>query len=174
MKRVLPIAAILTLLLAAQATADYHTFQLTNSNEDAEFCRRIGEHGLGHPEKSLAALKELTSMFSAEFALRPFITHHFETTFQTLSTWVADPDEHVQRLVSEGCRPRLPWGQQLPQFIALGNQPFQLVVAPFRVALYSLQSLIQRGTLAAALRQHSLQLVELFSHLLLVAQQSLN
>ncbi len=87
----------------------------------------VGEHGLGHPEKALEALKELTSMFSAEFAIRPFIIAHFETAFQTLEMWTQDPDEHVRRLVSEGSRPRLPWGPQLPQFIANPSPIFQLL-----------------------------------------------
>lgn len=78
----------------------------------------VGVHGLGHPEKALEVLKELTPMFSAEFAIRPFIIEHVELTLQALETWTTDPDEHVRRLVSEGSRPRLPWGQQLPSFIA--------------------------------------------------------
>jgi len=83
----------------------------------------VGEHGLGLPEKALAVLKELTPLFSAEFAIRPFITEHFDLTFQTLDGWCNDPDEHVRRLVSEGTRPRLPWGSRLPQFI---NDPSPL------------------------------------------------
>jgi 3-methyladenine DNA glycosylase AlkC len=31
--------------------------------------------------------------------------------------WAHDSDEHVRRLASEGCRPRLPWGQRLPELI---------------------------------------------------------
>lgn len=77
----------------------------------------IGVHGLDHPELSLDALKHLTSLFSAEFAIRPFITGHPDITFRHLKKWCSDPDEHVRRLVSEGSRPRLPWGQQLPGFI---------------------------------------------------------
>ncbi len=77
----------------------------------------VGEYGLAHPEKSLDVLKELTSLFSAEFAIRPFITEHTELTLLTLKHWCIDPNEHVRRLVSEGSRPRLPWGTQLPQFI---------------------------------------------------------
>ncbi|CAH0313484.1 hypothetical protein SRABI80_04603 [Peribacillus frigoritolerans] len=30
--------------------------------------------------------------------------------------WTNHDDEHVRRLASEGCRPRLPWGQSLPMF----------------------------------------------------------
>ncbi len=77
----------------------------------------IGEYGLNHPKKALDALKNLTALFSAEFAIRPFITEHFELTFRRLEQWCNDPDEHVRRLVSEGLRPRLPWGTQLPQFM---------------------------------------------------------
>jgi len=77
----------------------------------------IGVHGLDHPELSLNALKQLTSLFSAEFAIRPFIMIYPDTAFRHLKLWCNDPDEHVRRLVSEGTRPRLPWGQQLPGFI---------------------------------------------------------
>ncbi|VGO17149.1 hypothetical protein PDESU_05744 [Pontiella desulfatans] len=87
----------------------------------------VGEHGLGHPETALKVLKELTSFFSAEFAIRPFITEHFEATFRTLGQWADDPDEQVRRLVSEGIRPRLPWGRQLPQFIADPSPVLQLL-----------------------------------------------
>ncbi len=78
----------------------------------------IGEHGLSHPQEALAALRELTPFFSAEFAIRPFIIRHPDITLRYLHEWTDDPDEHVRRLVSEGSRPRLPWGQQLPAIIA--------------------------------------------------------
>jgi 3-methyladenine DNA glycosylase AlkC len=87
----------------------------------------VGEHGLGHPEQALEVLKELTSMFSAEFAIRPFFIQHPELTLKTVAEWANDPDEHVRRLVSEGSRPRLPWGKQLPQFIADPTPVFQLL-----------------------------------------------
>ncbi|MEN8254588.1 MAG: DNA alkylation repair protein [Verrucomicrobiota bacterium] len=87
----------------------------------------VGEHGLGHPEKALGVLKGLTPLFSAEFAIRPFISGHFDLTFQRLSAWCTDPDEHVRRLVSEGTRPRLPWGTHLPQFIDDPSPVFRLL-----------------------------------------------
>lgn len=77
----------------------------------------VASHGLNHPKLALPLLKHLTPLFSAEFALRPFLIHHFETSHATLQQWLHDDDAHVRRLVSEGTRPRLPWGQQLPQFI---------------------------------------------------------
>ena len=87
----------------------------------------VGEYGLDAPETALAVLKELTALFSAEFAIRPFFIQHTALTLKTADRWCTDPDEHVRRLASEGSRPRLPWGQQLPQFIADPAPLFKLL-----------------------------------------------
>ena len=50
--------------------------------------------------------------------MRPFIERHPQLTFATLARWTRDPSAHVRRLVSEGSRPRLPWGAQLKGLIA--------------------------------------------------------
>ena len=76
----------------------------------------IAVYGLAQPETSLAALRQLTGLFSAEFAIRPFVTTHPELTLRHLKQWTTDPDEHVRRLVSEGTRPKLPWAARLPAF----------------------------------------------------------
>lgn len=73
----------------------------------------VSVHGLEHPELALDVLENLTSLFSAEFAVRPFIDTHFELTHHRMLAWTQHDDEHVRRLASEGCRPRLPWGKQL-------------------------------------------------------------
>ncbi len=77
----------------------------------------VAAFGLEHPELSLAALAELTPLFSAEFAIRAFILQHEPLTLATLSDWTSHADHHVRRLVSEGTRPRLPWGQRLVRFV---------------------------------------------------------
>jgi 3-methyladenine DNA glycosylase AlkC len=77
----------------------------------------VAVYGLQHPETALKTLAQLTSLFSAEFAIRPFIEQHYELTFEYLHNWCENEDFHQRRLASEGTRPRLPWGQQLPQFI---------------------------------------------------------
>jgi len=77
----------------------------------------VAVHGLQHPEVALNTLAQLTSLFSAEFAIRPFIQQHYQLTFEHLNNWCDSEDYHLRRLASEGTRPRLPWGQQLPQFI---------------------------------------------------------
>jgi 3-methyladenine DNA glycosylase AlkC len=86
------------------------------------FCWPLGEfvarRGLGDPARALDLLHALTQRWSAEWAIRPFIVHHPASTFATLQRWTRDPSAHVRRLVSEGSRPRLPWGTQLKALIA--------------------------------------------------------
>lgn len=77
----------------------------------------VAEFGQEHPELSLRALKEITKRFSSEFAIRPFLLRHERLTLETLRAWAADPHPHVRRLVSEGTRPRLPWGMRLRPFV---------------------------------------------------------
>jgi len=77
----------------------------------------VARRGLDHPERALQVLHAITQRFTAEWALRPFVLRHPQLTFATLARWVDDPSEHVRRLVSEGTRPRLPWGLQLKALI---------------------------------------------------------
>ncbi len=78
----------------------------------------VAEAGLHQPELALPLLKTLTPLFSAEFAIRPFILAHPELSYRFLHQWLEDDNPHVRRLVSEGTRPRLPWGQQLKPLIS--------------------------------------------------------
>jgi 3-methyladenine DNA glycosylase AlkC len=78
----------------------------------------IARRGLGEPERALQALHAITQRFTAEWAIRPFIVEHPARVFATLRRWTTDPSAHVRRLVSEGSRPRLPWGLQLKSLIA--------------------------------------------------------
>jgi 3-methyladenine DNA glycosylase AlkC len=77
----------------------------------------VARRGIEHPGRALAALHAITQRFTAEWAIRPFIERHTELTFHTLARWVRDDSVHVRRLVSEGTRPRLPWGMQLKGLI---------------------------------------------------------
>ena len=78
----------------------------------------VARRGLGHPARALRVLHALTQRFTAEWAVRPFIVEHPALAFATLARWAHDPSPHVRRLVSEGSRPRLPWGMQLKALIA--------------------------------------------------------
>ncbi|HIW33546.1 MAG TPA: DNA alkylation repair protein [Candidatus Paenibacillus intestinavium] len=67
-------------------------------------------------ELSMLALEKFTSHSSAEFAVRPFIIRDPKRMMKQMLHWTNSSDEHVRRLASEGCRPRLPWGQALVMF----------------------------------------------------------
>ncbi|AZK47579.1 DNA alkylation repair protein [Paenibacillus lentus] len=69
-----------------------------------------------HWELSMQALERFTSKSSAEFAVRKFLLREPERMMQQMMVWAKHSNEHVRRLASEGCRPRLPWGQALPMF----------------------------------------------------------
>ena len=77
----------------------------------------VARRGLPHTPRALACLHAVTQRFTAEFAIRPFIHHAQHATLGTLAQWVDDPSAHVRRLVSEGSRPRLPWGLQLKALV---------------------------------------------------------
>ncbi|WP_339816473.1 hypothetical protein MKZ15_13115 [Paenibacillus sp. FSL R7-0216] len=74
----------------------------------------------GHAEAdwplAMQALERFTPRSSAEFAVRSFIERDPERMMRQMATWAEHVNEHVRRLASEGCRPRLPWGQALPMF----------------------------------------------------------
>jgi 3-methyladenine DNA glycosylase AlkC len=78
----------------------------------------IQNYGLDHLEISLQALKTITPLFTAEFAIRPFLIHYQQHTLNFLEDCANSEDEHLRRFASEGSRPRLPWGERLPTFIA--------------------------------------------------------
>ncbi|NIL43670.1 hypothetical protein HCB17_22980 [Salinispora arenicola] len=64
-------------------------------------------------EFSLAMLRAITTRFSAEFAIRPFLDAFPDHVLTTLLAWTGDQHYHVRRLCSEGTRPRLPWARNL-------------------------------------------------------------
>lgn len=73
----------------------------------------------GHAfELSMDALKYFTTFGSAEFAIRYFLRSDFERSLAVMHIWSQDENEHVRRLASEGCRPRLPWSFRLEQIQA--------------------------------------------------------
>lgn len=69
-------------------------------------------------EASMLALHALTTRFTSEFAIRPFLIQQQERTLEQVAQWITDPNPHVRRLCSEGTRPRLPWGKRMASFVA--------------------------------------------------------
>lgn len=98
----------------------------------------IAHHGLDHFDLSMKALLEMTMRFTAEWAIRPFLEYHEDQTLAFLRSIASQPNPHARRLVSEGSRPRLPWGSRLKKYIqdpgpvlnlleSLKNEPTRLV-----------------------------------------------
>ncbi len=69
-----------------------------------------------HWELSMEALERFTQRSSSEFAIRPFIVKDPDRIMNRMMIWANHSNEHVRRLASEGCRPRLPWGIALKIF----------------------------------------------------------
>jgi len=101
----------LRILLPAARKGDLGGFALW------PFLDFIQTYGLEHPEISMKAMRELTPLFTAEFAVRPFIIKHRTLVFKTLASWTSDRNPHVRRWASEGTRPRLPWGERLRESV---------------------------------------------------------
>ncbi|MCF6430073.1 hypothetical protein [Leisingera sp. MMG026] len=72
----------------------------------------VAAKGAGaHPGLSLDLLEQITQRFSMEWAIRPFLNRWPDVVLARLGEWSTHSSYHVRRLVSEGTRPRLPWGE---------------------------------------------------------------
>lgn len=88
-----------------------------------DFVERFGL-AAEHWDRSIAALEKFTRMSSSEFAVRPFLKLNQPRMLAQMQEWSRSEGEHVRRLASEGCRPRLPWADSLP---ALKRDPEPLM-----------------------------------------------
>jgi len=73
-------------------------------------------YGLENFDVSVRAIEEITKLVSAEYAIRQFILRYPEAAMKQMRLWSTHEDPAVRRLASEGCRPRLPWSQELTMF----------------------------------------------------------
>ncbi len=92
----------------------------------------VEQYGLEEPEAALAALAHFTCFSTAEFAIRPFLLRDPTATLRQMQLWAQSENHHLRRLASEGCRPRLPWGQAL--------KPFKLDPSPLLPILQQLKA----------------------------------
>lgn len=76
----------------------------------------VARYGLEAYDASIDALEWFTRFSSSEFAVRPFIQRYPDAMMMQMVQWSHSANEHVRRLASEGCRPRLPWAMALPEF----------------------------------------------------------
>ncbi len=118
-------------LLASMGPPLVGTDGVTASITDWPVLHWVHQHGAEHPDHTLPALREMTRRFSAEFAVRPLLNRNLEDTLEVLKGWLDHPDVHVRRWLSEGTRPRLPWGGNIK---ALQQDPSPTL--PILEALY--------------------------------------
>ena len=122
----------------------------------------VALYGQDHFAESMDALKYFTQFGSSEFAVRHFLLKDMGRTLTTMQQWAEDENDHVRRLASEGCRPRLPWSFQIK---ALIEDPTP--VAPILQALKSDPALYVRKSVANHLnditKDHPEWVISLFS-----------
>ena len=107
-------AAILTQSLPASGTP--RSEDKMDSFRYLPHTQFVSKYGLDHFEESMTAQYELTQRFTAEFSIRAFFEKYPRETHARFVQWSGDANVHVRRLVSEGSRPRLPWGARLRAF----------------------------------------------------------
>lgn len=95
------------------------TFKNVDKNyriENMIFQDFVEVYGVDYFEVSMKALRVFTVESSSEFAIRQFIIKYPDATIRQMKRWALSKNEHVRRLASEGCRPRLPWAIALNDF----------------------------------------------------------
>ena len=82
------------------------------------FPEYVQHYGLSeeHWNTAMETLAVLTQYSSAEFAIRPFIKMNPNLAMEQMLQWSTHENDHIRRLASEGCRPRLPWASALVDF----------------------------------------------------------
>ncbi|MCK8778913.1 DNA alkylation repair protein [Rhizobium sp. NTR19] len=103
----------------------------------------VALYGQDHFDLSMDALAFFTRFGSSEFAVRHFLLKDLSRSLKVMERWSTDENEHVRRLASEGCRPRLPWSFQLKELLADPSP-----VAPILENLKSDPSLYVRKSVA--------------------------
>jgi len=101
----------LGILIDATRVGDLRGFELW------PFTHYINSYGLNDFTKSMEAMMFFTPRFTAEFSIRPFLKNNPEETYNWLTKLISHPDVHIRRWISEGTRPRLPWGGNIEHAI---------------------------------------------------------
>lgn len=89
----------------------------------------VARHGIADFARSMELLRQMTGRFTAEFDIRPFLVADQPRALAIIAGWVTDPNRHVRRLVSEGTRPRLPWGIRLAALVRDPSATLPLLAA---------------------------------------------
>ena len=72
--------------------------------------------GIDDLTTSIDAMAHFTQNSSSEFPVRFFIIKYEKQMMAQMKKWANSKNEHLRRLATEGCRPRLPWAIALPKY----------------------------------------------------------
>jgi 3-methyladenine DNA glycosylase AlkC len=103
----------------------------------------VEQYGLDDWDQSMVALATFTPFSTSEYAVRPFLLKDQEEMLIQMLEWSTHPNEHLRRLASEGCRPRLPWGLSI-QSLKINPNPILPILENLKVD----QSLYVRKSVA--------------------------
>lgn len=134
MERLRAAANALYHVMPERSGADVVIAALHNNNEISAWlslvcCEYVAINDNISLEEGLLSLQKMTELFSAEFAIRHYLLKQPEATLKVLKSWLQHENHHVRRLISEGTRPRLPWGVRLPLFIKEPDRVMPLLSA---------------------------------------------
>lgn len=110
LKQKLPADYPESIRILEQITPQFRGFIALSFSDFAE------SYGLDYWDVSMNSLARFTSSCTSEFAVRPFLDKDPVRTMEYFYRWAEDESQHIRRLASEGCRPRLPWGMGLRKF----------------------------------------------------------
>jgi len=102
----------------------YLCMNQSHSLENIIFQDFVELYGLNDFSTSMEALECFTINSTSEYAIRQFILKYPQQSMQKIRLWAKSPNEHIRRLASEGCRPRLPWAIAL---VAFKNNPEEVL-----------------------------------------------
>jgi len=77
----------------------------------------IPAHMIEDLDLSIPAIEFMTVFTSFEFAGRHYFVKYPKEMMAQMLKWSKHSNPYIRRYASEGCRPRLPWGLQLKQFV---------------------------------------------------------
>jgi len=110
LNRYLSLTYVMQLEILKRVSKDFYSFEAMFFQDFVEV------YGLDDFDNSMKALEVFTIDSSSEFAIRAFILRYEDKTMNQMKIWSQSENEHLRRLASEGCRPRLPWAIALPKF----------------------------------------------------------
>lgn len=113
------LAILIRLLPVSKSPEENEEKERFNSDELYDFAawpiaQYIEDFGLDYLQESIQGMIEVTQRFTSEFAIRPYLIKHEKVLFKNLRSMKKHESHHVRRLVSEGTRPKLPWGIKVP------------------------------------------------------------